>query len=76
MSDFRSETKDEVEGATPDDGDIAADVPRDPGTTSGDLNAAGSEPGDGASSAAASCNKCVGPAGDPSGPARGANRPE
>jgi len=37
--------RDEVERATPDDDDIAADLPSNPGTEGGgDLNAAGSEP--------------------------------
>ncbi|MEA2687001.1 MAG: hypothetical protein QOE93_2196 [Actinomycetota bacterium] len=34
----------EVEGATPDDDDIVADVPNNPGSDGGDLNEAGSEP--------------------------------
>ena len=43
-SDFSDATKTEVETATPDDEDIVADLPNDPGNTDGDLNAAGSEP--------------------------------
>jgi hypothetical protein len=38
------QTRDEVESATPDDDDIVADVPNNPGSEGGDLNAAGSEP--------------------------------
>jgi hypothetical protein len=44
MSDMTEGIRDEVEGATPDDEDIVPDVPNDPGTEGGDLNAAGSEP--------------------------------
>jgi hypothetical protein len=44
VSDAQRNTQAEVEGATPDDEDITSDVPSDPGSGGGDLNAAGSEP--------------------------------